>query len=87
MYKLGGATIVVDRATTKEESTKQWEKLVSCGYGAYNTYINATTQYGPLGSTTLYDHPSSGFRDGYASETGSVYASENSCGLYMDPTV
>ncbi|GLJ49608.1 hypothetical protein SUGI_1052480 [Cryptomeria japonica] len=73
-HELGGTTIAVDRATPKEESSKQWEKPVSGGYGAYNAYINATTRYGALGSTTLYDQPSSRFQDDY----GSGYGSGNS---------
>lgn len=82
-HKLGGATIAVDRATPKEEPAKQWAKPVSGGgYGAYNAYINAATRYGALGSATLYDHPSSGFRDGYASEIGSGYGSGNSWPLH-----
>ncbi|KAH9296431.1 hypothetical protein KI387_040019, partial [Taxus chinensis] len=70
-HALGGTTIAVDRATPKEESSKQWEKQVSGGYGAYNAYINAATRYGALGSTTLYDQPSSRFIDDFGSGYGS----------------
>uniref|UniRef100_A0A0D6R6Q5 RRM domain-containing protein n=1 Tax=Araucaria cunninghamii TaxID=56994 RepID=A0A0D6R6Q5_ARACU len=71
-HKLGGATIAVDRAMPKEESTKNWEKPVMGGYGAYNAYISAATRYRALGSTTLYDQPSSRFIDDYGSSYGSA---------------
>eukprot|EP01018_Ginkgo_biloba_P039042 Gb_29115 [translate_table: standard] len=78
-HELGGSTIAVDRATPKEETTRQWGKSVPGGYGAYNAYMSAATRYAALGSTTLYDHPSPGFRGDFGSSgMGSGYGSGNS---------
>ena len=65
--QINHVSIMLNQATTKEKPTNQWEKPVSSRYGAYNAYINVTTQYGALRSTTLYDDPILGYRDGYAS--------------------
>ncbi|KAL9245796.1 hypothetical protein vseg_019404 [Gypsophila vaccaria] len=60
-HELGGSTVVVDRATPKEDDFRPFNRAPSHGgYGAYNGYISAaTTRYGALGAPTLYDHPSS----------------------------
>nr|XP_009786738.1 PREDICTED: RNA-binding protein Musashi homolog 2 isoform X3 [Nicotiana sylvestris] len=59
-HELGGSTIVVDRATPKEEDSRPVSRMPQGGggYGAYNAYISAT-RYAALGAPTLYDHPSS----------------------------
>lgn len=56
-HELGGSTIVVDRATPKEEESKQPFRFSQGGYGAYNAYMSAATRYAALGAPTLYDHP------------------------------
>lgn len=59
-HELGGSTIVVDRATPKDEEFRPVSRAPpQGGYGAYNAYINATTRYAALGAPTLYDHPGS----------------------------
>eukprot|EP00262_Sarcandra_glabra_P019860 TRINITY_DN7710_c0_g2_i1.p1 TRINITY_DN7710_c0_g2~~TRINITY_DN7710_c0_g2_i1.p1 ORF type:complete len:362 (-),score=67.37 TRINITY_DN7710_c0_g2_i1:80-1165(-) len=58
-HELGGSTIVVDRATPKDEEFRQPSRVAQGGYGAYNAYITAATRYAALGAPTLYDHPSS----------------------------
>ncbi|CAN4079667.1 unnamed protein product [Withania somnifera] len=58
-HELGGSTIVVDRATPKEDFRPVSRMSQGGGYGAYNAYISATTRYAALGAPTLYDHPSS----------------------------
>ncbi|XP_052196047.1 uncharacterized protein LOC127803670 [Diospyros lotus] len=58
-HELGGSTIVVDRATPKEEDFRPVSRMTQGGYGAYNAYINAATTYAALGAPTLYDHPGS----------------------------
>ncbi|XP_028103533.1 heterogeneous nuclear ribonucleoprotein 1-like isoform X2 [Camellia sinensis] len=62
-HELGGSTIVVDRATPKEEEFRPMNRVAPIsrvtqgGYGAYNAYITAATTYAALGAPTLYDHP------------------------------
>ncbi|CAN1343749.1 Heterogeneous nuclear ribonucleoprotein 1 [Linum perenne] len=69
-HELGGSTIVVDRATPKEDDYRPVGRVPSHaahashashashgGYGAYNAYISAATRYAALGAPTLYDHP------------------------------
>ncbi|PSS30749.1 Heterogeneous nuclear ribonucleoprotein like [Actinidia chinensis var. chinensis] len=58
-HELGGSTIVVDRATPKEEEFRPVSRMPQGGYGAYNAYITAATTYAALGAPTLYDHPGS----------------------------
>ncbi|KAL0377708.1 UNVERIFIED_CONTAM: Heterogeneous nuclear ribonucleoprotein 1 [Sesamum radiatum] len=60
-HELGGSTVVVDRATPKEEDFRPISRMPQGGggYGAYNAYINAATRYAALGAPTLYDHPGS----------------------------
>ncbi|XP_057501597.1 uncharacterized protein LOC130785433 [Actinidia eriantha] len=58
-HELGGSTVVVDRATPKEEDFRPINRVPQSGYGAYNAYITAATRYAALGAPTLYDHPSS----------------------------
>ncbi|KAG6394672.1 hypothetical protein SASPL_145261 [Salvia splendens] len=58
-HELGGSTVVVDRATPKEEEFRPVSRAPQNGggYGAYNAYINAATRYATLGAPTLYDPP------------------------------
>ncbi|KAJ8648144.1 hypothetical protein MRB53_001167 [Persea americana] len=56
-HELEGSTVVVDRATPKEEDFRHSSRVMQGGYGAYNAYISAATRYGALGAPTLYDHP------------------------------
>lgn len=57
-HELDGSTVVVDRATPKDEEPKfQSRAPQSGGYGAYNSYISTATRYGALGAPTLYDLP------------------------------
>ncbi|TYG89192.1 hypothetical protein ES288_A12G080100v1 [Gossypium darwinii] len=56
-HELGGATVVVDRATPKEDDFKPINRMSQGGYGAYNAYISAATRYAAVGAPTLYDHP------------------------------
>ncbi|KAJ6816443.1 heterogeneous nuclear ribonucleoprotein 1 [Iris pallida] len=59
-HELGGSTIVVDRATPKDEESRLPRRVPQGGYGgygAYNAYISAATRYAALGAPTLYDHP------------------------------
>ncbi|CAI9110175.1 OLC1v1010154C1 [Oldenlandia corymbosa var. corymbosa] len=62
-HELGGSTIVVDRATPKEDEFRPVSRMPppppSGGYGAYSAYISAATRYAALGAPTLYDHPGS----------------------------
>ncbi|KAL8477194.1 hypothetical protein ACS0TY_029475 [Phlomoides rotata] len=60
-HELGGSTVVVDRATPKEEEFRPVSRMPqgAGGYGAYNAYINAATRYAAIGAPTLYDHPGS----------------------------
>lgn len=61
-HELGGSTIVVDRATPKEEEFRPVSRVPpqpQGGYGAYNAYITAATRYAALGAPTLYDQPAS----------------------------
>ncbi|XP_034690441.1 RNA-binding protein Musashi homolog 1 [Vitis riparia] len=58
-HELGGSTVVVDRATPKEEEFRPVSRVPQGGYGAYNAYITAATRYAALGAPTLYDHPGS----------------------------
>ncbi|KAG8641232.1 RNA-binding protein Musashi homolog 1 isoform X2 [Manihot esculenta] len=56
-HELGGSTVVVDRATPKEDDFRPVGRMAHGGYGAYNAYISAATRYAALGAPTLYDHP------------------------------
>ncbi|KAG5241423.1 hypothetical protein OIU76_024609 [Salix suchowensis] len=56
-HELGGSTVVVDRATPKEDDLRPTGRMAPGGYGAYNAYISAATRYAALGAPTLYDHP------------------------------
>ncbi|XP_050206852.1 heterogeneous nuclear ribonucleoprotein 1 isoform X2 [Mercurialis annua] len=56
-HELGGATVVVDRATPKEDDFRPVGRVSHGGYGAYNAYISQATRYAALGAPTLYDHP------------------------------
>ncbi|XP_057767109.1 uncharacterized protein LOC130987553 isoform X2 [Salvia miltiorrhiza] len=58
-HELGGSTVVVDRATPKEEEFRPVSRTPQSGggYGAYNAYISAATRYAALGAPTLYDPP------------------------------
>lgn len=56
-HELGGSTVVVDRATPKEDDFRPVGRMAQGGYGAYNAYISAATRYAALGAPTLYDHP------------------------------
>ncbi|KAF0926799.1 hypothetical protein E2562_027401 [Oryza meyeriana var. granulata] len=66
-HELDGTTVVVDRATPKDEDVRYPPSRTSQGgYGAYNAYISAATRYAALGAPTLYDHPGSAYgRGGY----------------------
>ncbi|XP_073039504.1 uncharacterized protein [Primulina eburnea] len=69
-HELGGSTVVVDRATPKEDDVRPVSRMPQGqggggggggggrggGYGAYNAYISAATRYAALGAPTLYDH-------------------------------
>uniref|UniRef100_A0A7N1A3H2 RRM domain-containing protein n=2 Tax=Kalanchoe fedtschenkoi TaxID=63787 RepID=A0A7N1A3H2_KALFE len=68
-HELGGSTIVVDRATPKEEEVRPVTRTPqTSGYGAYNAYISAATRYAALGAPTLYDHPASYYGRGESSQ-------------------
>ncbi|XP_057449523.1 uncharacterized protein LOC130740831 [Lotus japonicus] len=56
-HELGGSTVVVDRATPKDDDFKPVGRMSQGGYGAYNSYISTATRYAALGAPTLYDHP------------------------------
>ncbi|CAH9090080.1 unnamed protein product [Cuscuta epithymum] len=59
-HELGGSTVVVDRATPKEDDFKPVRRMSQGGgYGAYSSYINGATRYAALGAPTMYDHPPS----------------------------
>lgn len=58
-HELGGSSVVVDRATPKEDDFRPVGRMSQGGYGAYSAYISAATRYAALGAPTLYDHPSS----------------------------
>ncbi|KAL2906290.1 Heterogeneous nuclear ribonucleoprotein A1-like 2, partial [Bienertia sinuspersici] len=69
-HELGGSTVVVDRATPKEDDFRPFSRVPHGGgrgghggghggYGAYNAYISAATRYAALGTPTLYDGPGS----------------------------
>ncbi|KAL5992841.1 hypothetical protein ACLOJK_013760 [Asimina triloba] len=60
-HELGGSTLVVDRATPKDEDFRHFSRASQGGYGAYNAYISAATRYAALGTPTLYDHPSTAY--------------------------
>ncbi|BAD88026.1 RNA-binding like protein [Oryza sativa Japonica Group] len=67
-HELDGTTVVVDRATPKDEEVRYPPSRGASqgGYGAYNAYISAATRYAALGAPTLYDHPGSAYgRGGY----------------------
>ncbi|XP_068637203.1 uncharacterized protein [Aristolochia californica] len=63
-HELGGSTIVVDRATPKEEELRPPSRFSHGGYGAYNAYISTATRYAALGAPTLYDHAGSTYTRG-----------------------
>ncbi|KAI6700057.1 hypothetical protein NL676_014381 [Syzygium grande] len=71
-HELGGSTVVVDRATPKEEDFRPMGRMAQGsggrmaqgGYGAYNAYISAATRYAAAGAPTLYDHPGSSYERG-----------------------
>ncbi|XP_058089541.1 uncharacterized protein LOC131236418 isoform X2 [Magnolia sinica] len=75
-HELGGSTLVVDRATPKDDDFRHLSRAnqggggggsgggSGGGYGAYNAYITAATRYAAIGAPTLYDHPSSGYGRG-----------------------
>jgi RNA-binding protein Musashi len=56
-HELGGSTVVVDRATPKEDDFRPISRMPQVGYGAYSAYISAATRYAAIGAPTLYDHP------------------------------
>lgn len=65
-HELGDSTVVVDRATPKEDDFRPYNRPSHGahggshgGYGAYNAYISAATRYASVGAPTLYDHPGS----------------------------
>ncbi|OEL26233.1 Heterogeneous nuclear ribonucleoprotein 1 [Dichanthelium oligosanthes] len=67
-HDLDGTTVVVDRATPKDEDARYPPSRAAPsqgGYGAYNAYISAATRYAALGAPTLYDHPGSAYGRGY----------------------
>ncbi|KAG6666245.1 hypothetical protein I3843_Q026200 [Carya illinoinensis] len=66
-HELGGSTVVVDRATPKEDDFRPMGRTAQGGYGAYNAYISAATRYAALGAPTLYDHPGSVYGRGESS--------------------
>ncbi|KAL6859072.1 hypothetical protein ACP4OV_018074 [Aristida adscensionis] len=66
-HELNGTTLVVDRATPKDEDVRYPPSRppTQGGYGAYDAYISAATRYAALGAPTLYDHPGSSYGRGY----------------------
>ncbi|KAG2603276.1 hypothetical protein PVAP13_5KG759900 [Panicum virgatum] len=72
-HELDGTTVVVDRATPKDEDVRYPPSRASQGgYGAYNAYISAATRYAALGAPTLYDHPGSAYGRGYYGSSQAV---------------
>ncbi|CAL4945583.1 unnamed protein product [Urochloa decumbens] len=74
-HELDGTTVVVDRATPKDEDARYPPSRASQsqgGYGAYNAYISAATRYAALGAPTLYDHPGSAYGRGYYGSSQAV---------------
>jgi RNA-binding protein Musashi len=72
-HELDGTTVVVDRATPKDEDVRHPPSRASQGgYGAYNAYISAATRYAALGAPTLYDHPGSAYGRGYYGSSQAV---------------
>ncbi|XP_078444631.1 RNA-binding (RRM/RBD/RNP motifs) family protein isoform X2 [Wolffia australiana] len=69
-HELGGSTIVVDRATPKDEEPRQPFRFSQGGYGAYNAYMSAATRYAALGAPTLYDHPVPAYGSGMRPSRG-----------------
>lgn len=71
-HELGGSTVVVDRATPKEEDKFPIRASQGGfgaynphgGYGAYNAYISAATRYAALGAPTMYDTPGAAYGRG-----------------------
>ncbi|OVA15665.1 RNA recognition motif domain [Macleaya cordata] len=65
-HELEGSTIVVDRATPKDDDLRPPPSrgVAQGGYGAYNAYITAATRYAALGAPTLYDQPNIGYGRG-----------------------
>ncbi|XP_038692676.1 RNA-binding protein Musashi homolog Rbp6-like [Tripterygium wilfordii] len=56
-HELGGSTVVVERATPKEDDFRPVSRMSQGGYGADNAYLSAATRYAALDAPTLYDHP------------------------------
>ncbi|KQK06579.1 hypothetical protein BRADI_2g27110v3 [Brachypodium distachyon] len=73
-HELDGTTVVVDRATPKDEDVRHPPRSRRApvhgdgGYGSYNAYITAATRYAALGVPTLYDHPGQAYGRGYSNE-------------------
>ncbi|CAD5175724.1 unnamed protein product [Musa acuminata subsp. malaccensis] len=64
-HELGGSTVVVDRATPRNDDMRYPSRMAQGGYGAYNAYISAATRYAALGAPTLYDQFGSAYGRGY----------------------
>ncbi|CAA7395741.1 unnamed protein product [Spirodela intermedia] len=60
-HELEGSTVVVDRATPKDEESRHSSRYPQSGYGAYTAYISAATTYAALNAPTLYDNPGSSY--------------------------
>uniref|UniRef100_M8BYM1 rRNA N-glycosidase n=1 Tax=Aegilops tauschii TaxID=37682 RepID=M8BYM1_AEGTA len=72
-HEIDGTTVVVDRATPKDEEVRHPPRRGGGaqgegGYGSYNAYITAATRYAALGVPTLYDHPGPAYGRGYLNE-------------------
>ncbi|KAF6984411.1 hypothetical protein CFC21_002435 [Triticum aestivum] len=72
-HEIDGSTVVVDRATPKDEEVRHPPRRGGGaqgegGYGSYNAYITAATRYAALGVPTLYDHPGPAYGRGYLNE-------------------
>ncbi|CAA3007249.1 heterogeneous nuclear ribonucleo A1-like 2 [Olea europaea subsp. europaea] len=66
-HELGGSTVVVDRATPKDDDFRPTSRMPQGGgYGAYNAYMHSATRYATLGAPNLYDHPVSMYGRGEA---------------------
>eukprot|EP00249_Psilotum_nudum_P017751 c26473_g1_i1 orf=520-1824(+) len=68
-HEIGGSAVAVDKATPKEEPSRNWEKGSVGAYGAYSPYIAAATaaRFGPFGMPGFgaYDYTRSGPPGGY----------------------
>ncbi|KAM3403712.1 hypothetical protein ACQJBY_007063 [Aegilops geniculata] len=73
-HEIDGTTVVVDRATPKQDEEVRHPPRRGGGaqgeggYGSYNAYITAATRYAALGVPTLYDHPGPAYGRGYLNE-------------------